>query len=357
MKNLRIITLLAVLMTSLLLPAAAQAQPLNLIPDKDDKVVFGGEFTLSTGETLDGDLISFGGFLTLEEGSVINGDLVSMGGFVDANGTINGDLVAMGSNVELGAMASIQGSLALLGSSLERASGAQVVGDVVTNNDTLNLDIPDFRFGPDGLDFNGDFIRSERFFNRTSFTNDIGNRVIGNLFIAFAMATIALLTMLFLPKQTRRIADAALAEPVAAGGLSLITFIALPILMVLLSITIILIPVVILLAFLCALALVFGWVAIGLEVGERLTTSLKQDWSLPVQAGVGTFALSFVVGLVGMIPCLGWLASFTMLLLSFGGVILTRFGTQSYPQLEVVPAPEPKSPAKPKKAATKKKTK
>ena len=51
------------------------------------------------------------------------------------------------------------------------------------------------------------------------------------------------------------------------------------------------------------------------------------------------------------------IAGFLVLLLSFGGVVLTRFGTQSYPQVEVVAAPAPKSPAKPKKTATKKKKK
>lgn len=360
MKNLKLLTLAAVLMLALFLPIGAQAQSLDLIPDKGDKVIFGGEFTLSEGEVLNGDLISFGGNLILEEGSLLDGDLVSMGGNVEVSGAIAGDLIAMGSNINLNETALIEGSLALLGSNIHRSAGAQVIGDIVTNSDGLEIEFPGFpeiQRVSGNFDFDQEFFRNPSRFTRNSLVGNVGTSVIVNLFMAFAMAAVAVLVMLFLPKHTRRIADAVLAEPVAAGGLSLVTFVALPILAVLLSITLILIPVVLLLAFLCALALVFGWVAIGLEVGERLAESLKQDWTAPVKAGAGTFILSFVVGLVGLVPCLGWLASFLMVLLSFGAVLLTRFGTQSYPQLEIVPVPAPKKAAKTKKATTKKKAK
>lgn len=358
MKTIRWITLLAVIASAFLVPASALAQGSTLIPDKDDKVIFGGNFTLTAGQELDGDLISFGGNLTLEEGSQLNGDLVSMGGNVEAAGVVTGDLVAMGSNVELTDTALIEGSLALLGSSFERASGAQVNGDVVTNSDSLNLNIPFVPDVPRIQDgFDGDIFRGDRFVQRSG-NGSLGNRLGASLFFSFAMAAVAVLAVLFLPKHTRRVADTVLAEPIASGGLSLLTFAALPVLAIFLSLTIILIPVTLLLFFLTALALAFGWVAAGLEVGERLAASLKQEWAQPVQAGTGTFVLTFVVGLVGIVPCLGWLAGFVMLLISFGAVLLTRFGTQNYPQTEVVLAvPEPKAKPKAKKAATKKKTK
>jgi hypothetical protein len=361
MKTIRWITLLAVIASALLLPVTALANNSILIPDKDDKVIFGGNFTLAAGEEVNGDLISFGGNLTLEKDSQVNGDLVSMGGNTNVSGTVTGDLVAMGGNLVLGETALIEGSLALLGASIDRASGAQVTGDVVTNSDSLNLNLPIGPEFPDfsnfDNDFDGDFFRGDRFVQRSG-NGNVGNRLIGGLFFSFAMAAVAVLTVLFLPKHTRRVADAVLAQPIASGGLSLLTFAALPVLALFLSITVILIPVVLLLFFLTALALAFGWVAAGLEVGERLATSLKQDWAPPVQAAAGTFVLTFVVSLVGIVPCLGWLAGFIMLLISFGAVLLTRFGTQSYPQLEAVgPAPVSKAKPKAKKTTAKKKTK
>ena len=59
----------------------------------------------------------------------------------------------------------------------------------------------------------------------------------------------------------------------------------------------------------------------------------EKDWPLPVAAGVGTFALALVVDSVGtFIYCVGWLVPALIGLFGIGGVILTRFGTQQYPQ-------------------------
>ena len=151
----------------------------------------------------------------------------------------------------------------------------------------------------------------------------------------------------------------ALSEPIAAGGLSLLSIIVLPILMAVMTITIILIPIVFLLALLIALGLVFGWISIGWELGERLLKALNLEWSEPLQAATGAFVLTFSAALIGIVPCLGWLASFLVIIVSFGGVMLSRFGTQDYPasaeNVVEVKALAKKKPAK-KKTATKKKT-
>jgi len=85
-------------------------------------------------------------------------------------------------------------------------------------------------------------------------------------------------------------------------------------------------------------------IAIGSEVGERFTRAINQTWAPPLTAGMGTFLMMVVVGGIGMIPCVGWLATSLVALLGVGGVILTLFGTQSYPRLVAPATPSGSNP-------------
>jgi hypothetical protein len=114
--------------------------------------------------------------------------------------------------------------------------------------------------------------------------------------------------------------------------------------LVILAITIILIPVVVLAAAALALAWLFGMIAIGTEVGERFTRAINQTWAPPLTAGLGTFLMMLVVGGIGMIPCVGWLATSLVALLGVGGVVLTLFGTQPYPRVVAPIVPPGNSP-------------
>jgi hypothetical protein len=107
-------------------------------------------------------------------------------------------------------------------------------------------------------------------------------------------------------------------------------------------VTLILIPVAVLAAAVLALAWLFGLIAIGTEVGERFTRAINQTWAPPLTAGMGTFLMMLVVGGIGMIPCIGWLATTLVAMLGIGGVVLTLFGTQNYPRV-VAPASPPTS--------------
>jgi hypothetical protein len=90
---------------------------------------------------------------------------------------------------------------------------------------------------------------------------------------------------------------------------------------------------------------VFGWIAIGYEVGQRFTKAIHQNWPPAFSAGLGTFALTLVAKILTGIPvlnCIGWLVPFLLSMAALGGVLLTRFGTQTalapHDQTAVVPA-------------------
>jgi hypothetical protein len=147
-----------------------------------------------------------------------------------------------------------------------------------------------------------------------------------------------------LERVTRAIAG----QPILSGGVGLLTVIVAPLLFILLAITLILIPVSLLGLLLLAIAWFFGRIAIGLLVGKRLGATIKQDWPAPLAAGLGTFCLVLVIDGIGtIIPCVGWLVPAVVGLVGLGGVLLTRFATQSYPPPTIKTLANPPSPPDP----------
>ena len=110
------------------------------------------------------------------------------------------------------------------------------------------------------------------------------------------------------------------------------------------AITIILSPLSVLGLLLLVGAVIFGWTAINLEVGNRLARMFKVEWSAPVAAGIGALIFNLVVFGFAYIPCLGGVLSFLVLLFALGGVLVTRFGSHEYPEAAAVPV-RPAPPA------------
>lgn len=282
----------------------------------DGRVVFGGSFTLEQGETLDGDLLVMGGNVTLEVDSRVMGDVVVLGGNVSSDGTIDGSVTIVGGNVRLKSNALVRGDVYTVGGSLSRSPGARIEGQQFSETD--------FAF-PFDFDFSAPNVRSFRFDGP-----NLLSRAVWYIFRIFLLGALAVLLVMFAEEPTRRVVVSTLDQPILSGGVGLLSAIVLPMLIVFLSITILLIPVALLIILLCVLAITFGWIALGLEVGERLSEMMKWELHPAVQAGLGTFLFSAVVLGIGMIPCVGWIVPFIAGLLGLGGVILSRFGTVVY---------------------------
>lgn len=311
-------------------PGRAQAKPVY-----DDKVVFGDTYTLGSGETLSGNLAVLGGAVTLEKSSTITGGVSLLGGAVDADGTIDGNITILGGSLSLGDDAVVNGNIQTFGGTLRRSSKAQVLGQVVNGGvNPFQLNVPSLPARPaPWLDLTP--IRT----------------VFGGLASALFMAALAMLVALFWPKPTIRVAQAMVTQPAAAGGLGCLTFIVTPPLILLLLVTIILIPVSILAIILLAIAITFGWIALGAEIGRRISQAFQVDWHPAANAGLGTLLLTLIVSWASLIPFIGWLFSWLtpllIVIIGLGGVILTRFGTQLYPATALTSGPFPPSPTPP----------
>ena len=308
-----------VLLALLFLPTSAvQAQN----PNPGDVVLFGQNYTLSSGETLNGSLVLIGGNITIEEDAKVNGDVVLIGGNLDAGGDVSGDVVLIGGNADISSK--VSGNIALIGGQAKLADTAVITGDVTTVGGQLNRD-PDAQINGDVINNAPPTVDTPATPNVPSTPNiDVSFNPIAEafsvLFKALLMAGIAALLTLFLDVQIKRVGDYAVGQPLIAGSVGLLT------LFVSLLLILTILPV-----FVLVCAWLLGIVALGQEVGDRFTRAINQTWQPILSTAFGTFLLTLVAGYVGLIPCVGWLFNFVLTLVGVGAVIMTRFGTRSGP--------------------------
>lgn len=341
---------IVLLLTLLLLPTStALAQSPG-----GDVVLFGQNYTLESGEKLDGSLAVFGGNVNVEEDAKINGDVALIGGNLsilgDADGDIaliggnltisgkiDGDIVIIGGQALLSETAVVNGDISTIGGNVEKEPGAEVNGNI-TNNAPPTIDAPEIPNVPNVPNVPNTPEAPEVNVSVNPFWN-----VAGKFGQAVLVALVGMLLTLFLQPQLERAGTAMTRQPVIAGGYGLIAFIIVPVAAVIMAVTLILIPVSLLVIFLVMPAVwLFGMVALGQEVGDRFTKAINQSWAPVLSNGFGTFLLVLVTGLVGLIPCVGWLPSFLVTLIAIGGVVMTWFGTRNAPgspPLSVVDVP------------------
>lgn len=316
LKSTLVIILLSLMVLGMTTPVLAQGP----LPDDDSPVVFGGDYVLPAGMQVE-DLVVFGGNARLESGSIVRGDVVVFGGNLDANGTIRGNLATFGGMLRMGEKAVVEGNLNSLGGAAEISPSATIRGQRITGVGNLPLRVPSRVYTPGfWVDFGPSF------------------SILGAVLIALMLAALAVLVTLFLPQPTQRVAQTIGTQPVISGAVGLLTLVVAPALFIVLMITIILIPVGILGVAVFAIAILYGWIALGLEMGKRMADLFKMQWPLAVSAGVGTLIFSLVVNLTialtGMwfwtLCCIGIPVLTLVVMMGLGGVAASRFGSEVY---------------------------
>lgn len=300
------------LVTFLILSLPGQAMAAQSV-----KLIVGGTFILGNGETLDEDLTVVGGTVVLEKGSIVNGKITVLGGSLEINGTVNGNVVAAGGYIKLSESATVDGNITSAGGYVDRDLGAHISGEV---QNEMSGPFPLLLPGLSGLPAIN--ISFSPVWKSLWFLAQV-----------LMVSALAVLVAMFFPKHLERVDHTIATQPLIAGSMGLLTGFITPFVALFLVITVCLIPAVLVGLVLLGILLLFGWVAFGLEVGKRLGRLFKQEWAAPISAGVGTFALTLVIGGMGKIWCIGWIFPTTVALVGLGAAILTRFGGQDYPEM------------------------
>lgn len=296
--------------------------PITAFAAPQSTVVIGNSYTLDSGKTLNDGLFILGGNVNLMSGSTVNGNVILMGGSAQAAGSINGNMIVVGGTLNLASSFVMNGNLTTGGTVVNRDPGAKITGQVNINETGSRIVIPGQVQIP----------------NITTNPNPFF-KVVGFFLRLFLWTLLAMVLAMFLPNHLARISQTTLTQPLLSGGLGVLTILIVPIILVLLAITICLIPVSLVGAFLLIIAWVYGLIAIGYELGKRISGMAKQEWHPAISTGLGTLLLMAVLsGIEALIPCVGWVPKVLVALVGLGAVLLTQFGTKEYIPTQSIPA-------------------
>ncbi|MFZ5810315.1 MAG: hypothetical protein ACOY16_13605 [Chloroflexota bacterium] len=293
---------------ALILPVAGFAGGL-----RNGQVVFGEDFTLRSGEVINGDLVLIGAHGTLKEGAVVTHNVAIIGGQLDSAGEIGGDVVDIGGELHFRSTSVVKGEVVLFGANLKKEDGAQV-GEVYHFESARPFSA---------------VVMPTLSEQRLEWMTKGMVRWFGFLFRVFTWAALAVLAGLLFPQSLETIRQTIVNQPLISGGMGFLTFVITAIGIILLTVTLIFIPIAFIGLVVGLLAWLYGIVGLGLETGHRLAAMLGQDWSTPIKAGAGTFLFVFVVdGIAALIPCIGWTIPLLFGMIGFGAIVTTRFGTR-----------------------------
>jgi cytoskeletal protein CcmA (bactofilin family) len=329
-RKLWIVGLLVLLSLALLAPTA-YARGLA-----DDKVIFGENYVLRSGERLDGNLAVIGGKVTLERDSIVTDDVAVMGGALTVAGSVRGSVAVFGGTVILDDSAVIEGDLAVFGGSIERAAGAVVQGDVFGPRlpaVPLLPGVPELPQAPTA--HRGPFDLLVALFRWQMWT----------LGLSLCLVLLGIVALLVAPKEMARIVGAVATEPAVSFGVGLLTLVVACLGGALLLIAC---GLGLLIWLLAAFAFLLGWLAVGLWAGQRMLRALRvRDTSALGEMVFGVFLITVLARLPW---CIGFLVAVIIGSIGLGAVVLTRFGTQS-PRVGVRPTagggPVPPAPPEP----------
>lgn len=281
--------------------------------DSDDLIRFFGNTEISSDHTVN-DLVMLMGNADIDGN--VSGDAVSVVGNIDVRGYVAGDVVSVCGNITVYPGGRIDGDVTAVAGNVRLIDDAYVGGEITTvcggliksakshagsGKTMIGFPLPDWLFGM-GI---------------------WGILLFSAIFSLVSILICAVMAALF-PDRARIVADVIERRP----GYSLLNGIALsylwPIAAIILVFTcvgIIVIPFAAIYVFIVDL---FGRTGVGLLVGSRILK--RPSGSIPLSTALGVL----VIGLVGLIPVLGWLAVTVVNCAGTGAALTTGLGASDH---------------------------
>jgi len=292
----------------------------------------------STVRVIGEDIVQFGDDIIVEEDEAVEGDVVAILGSIVVNGVVEGDVVAVGGELNVGPRGEIDGDAVAVGGGVTKEPGARVRGETVSIGTGSGFRP---RISPA---FPGSFL---------SRGGRLGILVVWIILIV----VLGLIIMAIFRRGSENICVRARKEAFKMGLFGLLGWVAFPILVLVLLITIIGIPVAILVVPAFFLALLFGFIGVSYAVGSRLGNghgrSPYASMALGVIALYGLLILAGIIGLPGgafhvlgrVIGFIGWAVIFVAVTVGLGAVIMSKFGTAELKPKPATPPPPWNQPA------------
>lgn len=312
--------------------------------------------------------------VTVGPDEVIYGDVGSLFSSVNVQGHVTGDVFSIFSSIDISGKAQVDGTAFSIFSSVGVHGTSVVKGDVMTIFSSIDK--------ADSARVEGQQILGMNGTGRSREVNiDFGNgafpwrgnmsmgrnwgvgRIFGGIFSALLLAAAAVVTVVLFPRRVSVVKDTMVHSPWSSLGVGFLGLVLFPPLTILLACTCIGGIVVLLGTFLSTL---LGLVAVGMWIGDRVMDTRSTAARSPMlDVLVGALILGLIMATLDIVPVISWFTGFVwfgIFCLSFGAVLLSRFGSMppvapatvmavapippAPPLVEVPPAP-PAPPAEP----------
>ncbi len=272
-----------------------------------DLITAGGDVDI--GAQVGGDLIAAGGSVHILPSAAVGGDALLAGGEISIDGPVAGDVRARGGKIRIGG--DVGGDVRLAGGEIVVEAGARIAGDLTY----VSARPADIAAGSVG----GEIVRGE---GRTLPRLGIWARI--GAFLGLALAALVLYGTT--PTMLDGAVDRLVARPGASLGIGVLVFVGFPLAAILLTITLIGIPLAILVGALYFAGFVPAYVTMGAWAGGRLARLSRKA---PVLWAEDFFWI--LVGLAALIslsaiPVVGAIVAAAALLFGLGALTLQFWG-------------------------------
>ena len=254
-----------------------------------------------------------GANLTVPEGRTVD-NAISIGGRVKVSGEVLRDAVAVGGDVEILSTGRVRRNVVAIGGRIITEAGADIGGQRVEIQNvpglsllgklgTLTLKIPEIQ---STLTSVLHFLRGIYWINTV-----------------LTLLALSLLSVFFLGDHVEGVFATIQGRPWRSAGVGAGGLICLVPLIAMSGISVFAIPLIPVLVMAAAAGVLTGYTAVGLLVGRLIPYDPVQETPyLAVGAGVVLIAVASAT------PVIGWLVSAAAVILGFGAVLLSRFGTR-----------------------------
>jgi hypothetical protein len=253
-----------------------------------------------------GDLLVLGGAATLAQGAAVAGNVHVLLGELLVLGEIDGDVAFLNGRLHLGPTARVGGDLNLGGGAYSAAPGAVIAGRIDTGAGVALPSAPQR-------------VTSGRWAS-------LARGLVSGLLLGLVAATLAR----YRPAGARRVGEAATQHALASLAMGALVGLVGVSLLVTMAYTIVLIPVTLLGLASLGVAVLYGWIGLGTEVGRLSARALSRPLRPAAAAFTGTLAVMLVLELASALPAVGGLLAISLALLGLGAAALTRFGLRPF---------------------------
>jgi cytoskeletal protein CcmA (bactofilin family) len=274
---------------------------------KDDIRISGGNLNIDA--TIGDDLVAAGGSITLSPGTSVGGDAWLAGGEVHIAGTIVGNLKVTGGNIRLSG--TVHGDVELEAGEIQILDSARIDGELTYKS-------------PHPAATDADAVISGGITHQPV-DWDYADSGYGLVF-SITLMVAAVLFFLFFPHYTLASVKRMSSDPWSSLGLGFIFVVVTPLVAFILMLIVLGLWVGLSMLALYCVALLSGFLIACFFVADRGAMLFKQDISSRGRRLISVIVVIFILGLIQMIPLLGGLVLFLLLLLGLGaGLIQLRY--------------------------------